>query len=85
MNDHSILRGADLQGILQGTPDQLRVVLETLSLEDMSLVWDALSEPYQLSVSYMIQLASIDSAEQPVNISTVLEKNTVYTQIVSVA
>lgn len=85
MNDHSILRGADLQGILQGTTDQLRVVFETLSLEDLSLVWDALSEPYQLSVSYMIQLASIDSAEQPVNISTVLEKNTIYTQIVSVA
>jgi hypothetical protein len=85
MNDHSILRGADLQGILQGTMDQLRVVLETLSLEDMSLVWDALSEPYQLSVTYVVQLASIDSAEQPVNISTVLEKNTIYTQIVSVA
>ena len=85
MNDHAILRGADLQGILQGTTDQLRVVLETLSLEDLSLVWDALSEPYQLSVSYLVQLVSIDTAEQPVQTSTVLEKNTVYTQIVSVA
>ncbi|MGA2086197.1 MAG: Pvc16 family protein, partial [Terracidiphilus sp.] len=50
MYDHSILRGADLQGALQGTDEQLRVVLEALSLEDLSLVWDALSEPYQLSV-----------------------------------
>jgi hypothetical protein len=83
MNDHAILRGADLQGILQGTTDQLRVVLETLSLEDLSLVWDALSEPYQLSVSYMVQLVSIDSAEQPVKTSLVIEKNTQYTQILS--
>jgi len=33
----------------------LRVTLEALSLEDLSLVWDALSEPYQLSVSYVVQ------------------------------
>ncbi len=85
LNDHSILRGADLQGILQGTTDQLRVVLETLSLEDLSLVWDALSEPYQLSVSYLVQVVCIDSALEPVHTSTVLEKNTKYTQITSVA
>lgn len=83
MNDHSILRGADLQGILLGTRDQLRVVMETLTLEELSLVWDALSEPYQLSVSYMIQLVCIDSAEQPVQTGTVLERNAVYSQILS--
>jgi hypothetical protein len=84
LNDHAILRGADLQGILQGTTDQLRVALEALSLEDLSLVWDALSEPYQLSVSYVVQTVSIDSALEPVFTGTVLEKNTRYTQIVSV-
>ncbi len=83
MNDHAILRGADLQGILMGTTDQLRVVLETLTLEELSLVWDALSEPYQLSVSYMIQLVCIDSAEQPVQTGTVLERNAVYAQILA--
>jgi Pvc16 N-terminal domain len=83
-NDNSILRGADLQGILQGTTDQLRVVLETLSLEDLSLVWDALSEPYQLSVSYLMQVVCIDSALEPVQSSPVLQKTTKYEQIVSV-
>jgi hypothetical protein len=83
MYDHSILRGADLQGILMGTTDQLRVVLETLTLEELSLVWEALSEPYQLSVSYMIQLASIDSEMQPVQSSTVLERNQVFSKIQS--
>ncbi len=85
LNDYSILRGADLQGILQGTTDQLRVVLETLSLEDLSLVWDALSEPYQLSVSYLVQLVQIDSAMQPVQASTVLQRDMTYTQILSVS
>jgi len=84
-NDHSILRGSALQGILQGTTDQLRVAFEALSLEDLSLVWDALSEPYQLSVSYMVQTVSIDSALEPVFTGTVLEKNAKYTQIVSVS
>jgi len=84
LNDHAILRGADLQGILQGTTDQLRVVLETLSLEDLSLVWDALSEPYQLSVSYMVQMVQIDSAMEPVQVSPVLQRDATYTMILSV-
>ena len=83
MNDHAILRGADLTGSLKGTTDQYRLNLETLSLEELSLVWEALSEPYQLSVSYMIQLACIDSAEQPVQTGIVLERNAVYSQILS--
>ncbi len=83
MYDNAILRGTDLQGTLMGTTSQLRVVLETLTLEELSLVWDALSEPYQLSVSYLIQLASIDSALQPVQTATVLQTNQVYSQILS--
>jgi hypothetical protein len=83
LNDHSIVRGADLQGILQGATDQLRVALEALSLEDLSLVWDALSEPYQLSVSYVVQTVSIDSALEPVNTTPVLQKQTVYSKILS--
>lgn len=85
MNDNAILRGTNLHGNLRGTTDQLRLVLETLSLEDLSLVWDALSEPYQLSVSYMVQLVSIDSADQPVQTGVVLQKNTENTQIISVS
>jgi len=62
---------------------QLRVALEALSLEDLSLVWDALSEPYQLSVSYVVQTVSIDSALEPVNTTPVLQKQTVYSKILS--
>jgi Pvc16 N-terminal domain len=65
-NDHSVLRGADLQGVLQGTAEQLRIILEALSLEEFSLIWDALNEPYQLSVSFLVQVVKIDSESEPV-------------------
>jgi len=85
MYDHSILRGADLQGALQGTDEQLRVVLEALSLEDLILVWDALSEPYQLSVSYVVQAVNIDSSMAPVQMPSVMQREADYTRILSVA
>ena len=84
LNDHSILRGADLQDVLEGTTEQLRVNLQALPLEELSLVWEALSEPYQLSVTYLVQVVRIDSDLEPVKSSPVVEKETTYTQILSV-
>jgi hypothetical protein len=82
-NDHSILRGADLQGVLQNTTEQLRIILEALTLEELSLVWDALGEPYQLSVTYLVQAAKIDSDLELMKSSPVLDKETIYSQILS--
>ena len=83
LNDYSVLRGSDLQGVLEGSGEQLRVNLEALSLEELSLVWDALSEPYQLSVTYLVQVVKIDSDLEPVKSSPVIEKETTYSQILS--
>jgi hypothetical protein len=82
-NDHSVMRGADLQGVLQNTTEQLRVNLEALTLEELSLVWEALGEPYQLSVTYLVQVVKIDSDLELVKSSPVLDKETTYTQILS--
>jgi uncharacterized protein DUF4255 len=82
-NDHSIMRGADLQGVLQNTTEQLRVNLEALTLEELSLVWEALGEPYQLSVTYLVQVAKIDSDLELVKSGIVLDKETTYSQILS--
>jgi hypothetical protein len=83
-HDNAILRGTDLQGVLIGTTEQLRVNLEALSLEELSLVWDALNEAYQLSVTYLVQVVKIDSDREPVNSSPVVEKEATYTQILNV-
>jgi hypothetical protein len=83
LHDNCILRGSTLQDALSGTSEQLRVNLEALSLEELSLVWDALNEPYQLSVTYLVQLVKIDSDLEPVSSQLVVEKEANYTQILS--
>lgn len=80
-NDHAIVRGADLKGTLQGTTEQLRINLEALTLEELSLVWYALGEPYQLSVTYLIQVVKIDSDREPLKSGPVLKKNVEYEKI----
>lgn len=82
-NDHSILRGTDLQGVLQNTTEQLRVNLEALTLEELSLVWEALGESYQLSVTYLVQVVKIDSDLELVKSRPVLEREVTYSQIFS--
>ncbi len=66
---HSIamLRGADLKGELTGTDAELSIRLESLDLDQISRIWEALEGSYQLSVSYEVTLVDIDSARQPEN------------------
>ncbi len=40
--------------------------LETMSLDEITRVWDALEGSYQLSVSYEVSVVNIDSATEPV-------------------
>jgi hypothetical protein len=60
-HDHAILGGSMLKDSLQGEDQELRLVLEALTLEELSRVWDSLNEPYQLSLSYALQVVEIDS------------------------
>jgi hypothetical protein len=83
-NDNAILRGADLRGTLQGTTEQLRINLEALTLEELSQIWYALNEPYQLSVTYLVQVVKIDSDREPIHSPPVLRKTSGYKQILSV-
>jgi hypothetical protein len=59
-HDHSILEPGDLLDSLAGA-DQLRLVLDAPTLEELSRVWDSLNEPYQLSLAYTVQVVRIDS------------------------
>jgi hypothetical protein len=70
-----LLRGTDLKEELAGTNSELRVRLESLTVDEMSRVWDALEGSYQLSVSYEVALVDVDSALEPesvVPVTTVL-------------
>jgi hypothetical protein len=82
LNDHTQLRGADLQDSLIGSSDEFRVNLETLTLEELTRVWFSLSEPYDLSVSYEVQVVSIDTDDEAVEEPPVLVRTSRYEQIV---
>jgi Pvc16 N-terminal domain len=81
-NDHSQLRGADLKDSLVGSTEEFRVNLEALSLEELTRVWYSLSEPYDLSVSYEVHVATIDTDTEAVQGPPVLVRTSSYEQIV---
>ena len=60
-----ILVGANLRGDLSGSDTEVHTRLEALSLEEIARVWEALEGSYQLSVSYEVSLARIDSIAEP--------------------
>jgi hypothetical protein len=66
-----VLRGEALRGELAGSGAELHVRLESLGLEELTRVWDALEGSYQLSVSYEISVVNIDTGVQPLKIAPV--------------
>jgi uncharacterized protein DUF4255 len=59
--DRAIFSGLDLNGILAGTDEQLKVTLAPLSLEERTRVWHAVQKPYHPSVSYEVRVVNLDS------------------------
>lgn len=60
--DNGILSGTTLQGSLAGTDEELRIVLNPISLDDVNKIWTTFQEvPYRLSVSYLVTPVRIDS------------------------
>jgi Pvc16 N-terminal domain len=62
LHTKSVLRGADLRDEFVGSDVELMVRLETLNLDEIARVWDALDGSYQLCVSYEVSVVNIDSA-----------------------
>lgn len=85
LHAHAVLQGADLRGELAGTDATLTVRLETLALDEMSRIWDALDGTYQLSVSYEVSVVAIDSAREPVGVVPVVDVLAEVGQIVGAA
>jgi hypothetical protein len=86
LHDHANLRGAELAAGLTGPGLDygLRSILRTPTLEELTRTWHALSEPYRLSVNYIVQMVQIASDHEPLRTSPVLQQRTEYTQIVEV-
>jgi hypothetical protein len=80
LHDHSIVTGADLQGSLSTSVEQLAIVLCPMTLEELTRIWNALQSPYRLSVCYEVRIALIDS-ETRQTVTRVSEKIDAFQQI----
>jgi hypothetical protein len=62
--DRATLEGTDLAGSLAASGEDLRVVLNPVTLEETTRVWQALELSYRLSVCYVVRVALVDSTRQ---------------------
>lgn len=75
--DRAIVEGSDLQGSLALSGDPLHLVLNSVSLEEATRVWQALDLPYRLSVCYVARVALVDSRREQFT-QRVVERQTSY-------
>ena len=46
--------------------ENVRIVFETLSIEELGRVWEALNEPYRMSLAYQLRVPSLESRRERV-------------------
>src|SRR5260370_10406699 len=62
--DRAILDSTDLGGSLAATDEEIRVILNPVTLEETTRVWQALEMSYRLSVCYVARVAMVDSRRE---------------------
>jgi hypothetical protein len=71
------LNNTTLDNSFGGASPALRIMLESLPVENLLSVWNALEVPYRLSVVYVVRVAAIDSDKGVTPAYRVLEKQIV--------
>jgi hypothetical protein len=64
-----------------GVAEELHIILCRLSLEELTRIWEALREPYRLSVCYTVRVTRLDSLRTPTH-ARVIERATGFAPIV---
>ena len=63
--DNSVLTGSVLHGSLKGTDEEIKLIFNPLSLDDLNKIWSTFQETgYRLSTSYMATPVMIDSIRE---------------------
>lgn len=52
--------------------EELRIIFHRHTLEELTRIWDALKEPYRLSVCYQVKVSRVDSSRRPANARVVV-------------
>lgn len=82
---HTTLRAGFLRSDLGTRSAEARLTLNPVSLEEMTRIWSAFSQPYRLSVCYQVQLVAIDTLRPPEEAPEVVESLVDVRQIVGAA
>jgi hypothetical protein len=69
--------------VLENTAEELRIILNPISMEDVTKLWSAFLRSYRLSVSYEVKVIYIDS-ERETEAERVRRKRIEYTQAAGV-
>ena len=77
--DRPTLEGPDLVGTLATTAEVVRVVFNTVPLQEVSWVWQALETPYRLSATYTVRVTLLDSTQEQAQ-ARVLSQTNKYAQ-----
>lgn len=77
--DNAVLKGAQLEGALRTNAEELRIILNPMTLEDLNRLWSAFLRPMRLSVCYEVKVIYIDS-ERELSSADVLRKRLELTQ-----
>jgi hypothetical protein len=70
------LNGTALDDSFGANSRELRITLETLTLEQLAQVWHALDAGYRLSIAYVVRIVTIDSAQGITSARRVVETHT---------
>jgi hypothetical protein len=61
MYDHAILL---LRDTVEDVAEELRIVFCRLTLEELTRIWEALQQPYRLSICYQVRVTRIESRRE---------------------
>jgi hypothetical protein len=82
LHDNAILRGSKLKGmLLESGNEELRIVPNPLSLEDLNHLWSTFSKPFKTSLAYLVTPVRIPSTRE-LEARRVVRKDDRYYQIV---
>lgn len=74
LNDASVIRGDALRDTLAGSPEQLRVHMNSDLVPELPSFFDALNMPFLICMPYVVQYVVIDSARPPLHAPVVLRR-----------
>ena len=73
LDANATIREAFLDSDLRPNDPEVRVLFNPVSIEELTRIWSAFNQPYQLSVCYRVQGLAVDSARQPQTGAPVVE------------